>query len=323
MKKIIFPLLLTLVLLSSCKKDYQVERSIVIDAPNDLVWEQIKYFHNWQSWSPWYKKDSTMAWTFNGNDGELESSYSWTSENSGSGNMTNTGVVEGEELLYHVNFIKPFKSESDGYLGLKEVNGATEVIWGFTGTNKGIFALFFNMDKMVGPDFEEGLELLKTHCLKLNEDRSALVVEEINLDEQEYIAVRENIDVSGIQSFFASNFTAIMETGIEMQGGYPSGLYYTWDLENMQTDMAAAIPIAKGSEIPEGFIRIVVPAGRALLVNFYGDYTEIGPAHELLESYMFENNLEFVGPAIEEYVSDPMLEPNPSKWLTRVVYPIK
>ncbi|MCB9255698.1 MAG: GyrI-like domain-containing protein [Chitinophagales bacterium] len=323
MKKIIIPILLSLILLSSCKKDYQVERSILIDAPKDLVWEQIKYFHNWQSWSPWYAKDSTMIWTFEGNDGDLESSYSWTSEDSGSGSMLNTGVVEGEELLYQVQFFKPFKSQSDGYLKLKDVNGSTEVVWGFTGTNKGIFALFFNMDKMVGPDFEAGLELLKQHCLELEDTKVEMAVEVINLEEQDYIAIRENIDISGIQNFFARNFGAIMETGIEMQGGYPSGFYYTWDVENMQSDMAAAIPIAKASDVPEGFSRITIPGGKALLINYYGDYNEIGPAHELMESYMLENNLEYIGPAIEEYVSDPMEESNPSKWLTRVIYPVK
>lgn len=323
MKKLIFPLFATLFVLSSCKKDYQVERSIMIDSPKDLVWEQVKYFHNWQSWSPWYAKDSTMAWTFEGSDGDIESSYSWTSEDSGSGSMVNTGLIEGEEMLYHVNFIKPFKSESDGYIRLKDVNGSTEVVWGFKGTNKGIFGLFFNMDKMVGPDFEAGLELLQKRCLELNEAKIVMAVKEIDLVEQEYIAVRENMDISGIQSFFARNFNAIMASGIEMQDGYPSGFYYSWDVENMQSDMAAAIPIAKGSDIPEGFISIVIPAGRALVVDFYGDYNEIGPAHELMESYMLENNLEFVGPAIEEYVSDPILETNPSKWLTRVIYPIK
>lgn len=42
----------------------------------------------------------------------------------------------------------------------------TRVTWGFSGINKppaNIFMLFFNMDKTVGKDFEEGFNNLKNH----------------------------------------------------------------------------------------------------------------------------------------------------------------
>ena len=51
------------------------------------------------------------------------------------------------------------------FLKVKEVNNnSTEVVWGFSGINKvpmNIMMLFFNMDKSVGKDFNEGLESLK------------------------------------------------------------------------------------------------------------------------------------------------------------------
>lgn len=323
MKKLSFLLIVTLLFLSSCKKDYAVERTIIIAAPQDLVWQQVKYFNNWQSWSPWYAKDSTMTWTFTGTDGEVESAYAWTSENSGSGSMTNIGTTEGEELKYHTHFLKPWESESDGYIRLKTVENGTEVSWGFTGHMKGIAALFMNMDKMVGPDFEDGLKRLKSNIEALSKEQVALQVKEIDFKGQDYIAVREFIDISGIEPFFATNFSKIMETGIEMQGGFPSGLYYLWDVEAMQTDIAAAIPVAAGTAVPEGFTSIKIPAGKALMIEYYGPYSGSGKAHELLETYMVEHELEYLGPAIEEYVSDPMEDPDPSKWLTKVMYPVK
>ena len=139
----------------------------VIEASQEVVWQQVKYFNNWKNWSPWYAKDSTMTWSFEGTDGELESAYAWLSEQSGSGKMTNTGVTEGEELLYHTHFLEPFESESNGYIQLVSTENGTKVKWGFTGVNKGIASLFLNMDKMVGPDFEGGLLLLKAQGEKV------------------------------------------------------------------------------------------------------------------------------------------------------------
>ena len=323
MKKLIVLLIPVFFVLSSCKKEYAVERSIIIDAPQDVVWQHVKYFKNWSAWSPWYAKDSTMAWIFSGTDGELESAYAWTSEESGSGEMTNTGLTEGEELIYHTHFLEPWESESAGYVRLRTVDGGTEVKWGFSGEVKGIASLFLNMDKMIGPDFEAGLALLKTHAEKEAKKVPKFIVETIDFAAHQYLGIRAEIAIVAIETFFGTTFDKIMKSGVKMEGGSPTGLYYTWDMENMKADMAVAIPVAKGTIAPEGTKLIELPAGKALLINYYGPYEHIGTAHDLMETYLLSNNLAFTGPAIEEYVTDPKTESDPNKWLTKVIYPIK
>lgn len=323
MKKLIVLILPFFLLMMSCKEEYHVERSITIDAPKDVVWQQIKYFNNWKNWSPWYAADSTMEWTFDGVDGELESSYSWTGENSGSGTMTNTGITEGEELKYHVHFMEPWESETDGYLKLTETEDGTQVTWGFEGVLKGISSLFVNMDEMVGPDFEKGLGLLKEQAESQAIEAPSLSIQEIDYPGKTFVAIREEIDITGITSFYADNYGTIMASGVQMENGFPSGLYYTWDYENMQTDLAAAIPVADGTLAPEGMEIITIPASKALLIDYYGDYEGIGSGHEMLEAYMVQNEFEFKAPAIEEYVTDPMEEPDPNKWLTKIIYLVK
>jgi len=58
------------------------------------------------------------------------------------------------------------KTTSDAYLKVfDEGDEKTKVVWGFSGKNKfsmSIFMLFFNMDKSVEKDFEEGLVKLRT-----------------------------------------------------------------------------------------------------------------------------------------------------------------
>jgi effector-binding domain-containing protein len=323
MKKILFLIIPALLVFSSCKKDYAVERSIVIDAPTDVVWQQVKYFENWQHWSPWYAKDSTMEWMLSGTDGEIESGYSWTSENSGAGEMNMTSLIEGEEVKYHTHFLDPFESESDGYVQVAEIEGGTEVKWGFHGQLKGIAALFMNMDKMVGPDFEEGLELLKSHAENIPAEAPSMQVKEIDMTEKHYVAIREETDITEIQSFYANNYMKIMESGVTMEGGMPSGLYFTWDMENMRTDLAAAIPVVSGTKAPEGTTIITIPESKAVMVDYYGAYEGLAEVHGLIEGYLIANELEYVGPAIEEYITDPEAESDPRKWNTKVTYPIK
>ncbi|MFT5077259.1 MAG: hypothetical protein ACI85B_002327, partial [Flavobacteriaceae bacterium] len=83
----------------------------------------------------------------------------------GIGEQEIKAIVENKQIDTELRFIKPWKSVSDAFLKVKELNSnSTEVIWGFSGVNKvpmNIMMLFFNMDTSVGTDFNEGLESLK------------------------------------------------------------------------------------------------------------------------------------------------------------------
>ena len=110
-------------------KKYDVERTAVIDAPKVVVFEQVKYWRNWQKWSPWAERDSTMEVTIQGKDGTEGAVYRWqgASDITGKGEMINIGVKDMEEVTYHLHFIKPLESESDGYVRVSDVDDSTKV----------------------------------------------------------------------------------------------------------------------------------------------------------------------------------------------------
>ena len=155
-----------IVLAAIAPKTYDVSRSIVIDKPKEIVFPYLKMVKNQDHWSPWKKKDPNMQQTYKGTDGEVGFKASWVgNKDVGEGSQTITAIVENERIDNHLVFLKPWKSESDGYYTVADESpGQTKVVWGFRGQNKfptTIFMLFFNMDKAVGKDFEEGLENLK------------------------------------------------------------------------------------------------------------------------------------------------------------------
>ena len=148
-------------------KSYDVNRSVSINRPISQVFDYLKHLKKQTEWSPWEKKDPNMKKDFVGVDGQVGAISKWEgNKDVGTGEQEITRIVENEVIESNLRFFKPWKSESDAYLKVKEEGeGQTLVTWGFAGKNKfpvSIMMLFMNMDKAIGKDFEEGLSNLKS-----------------------------------------------------------------------------------------------------------------------------------------------------------------
>jgi hypothetical protein len=147
-------------------KNYNICRSIIIDKPVSGVFQYLKYLKNQDHWSPWKKKDLTMKQEFIGTDGEVGFIAKWSGNSDvGEGKQEITAIVENKRIDAELRFYKPWKSTSKAFTIVEDLGKMqTKVTWGFSGENKfpsNIFMLFFNMEKSVGKDFEEGLSNLK------------------------------------------------------------------------------------------------------------------------------------------------------------------
>lgn len=162
---------LVIILALIAPKSYQVSRSIELEHPPQQVWPHLKFLKKQQEWSPWARKDPDMELTFTGIDGKVGATSHWNGNKEvGEGEQEITRIVEGERIEQDLRFLKPYKSQSDCYMNLESLaEGRSKVTWGFSGNNKfpmSIMMLFMSMDKMVGKDFEAGLENLKTNLNK-------------------------------------------------------------------------------------------------------------------------------------------------------------
>lgn len=160
--------LLVFILGQIAPKNIEVSRSIIIQRPQPEVFDYLKYLKNQDHWAKWNRLDPEMDKSYVGTDGTLGFESHWNSNHKqvGQGSQTILGISENR-IDTQLNFIKPFKSEAQAFLIANEVNpDSTEVIWGFTSTAKppaNIMYLFFNIDKNVGADFEQGLLQLKSN----------------------------------------------------------------------------------------------------------------------------------------------------------------
>lgn len=144
---------------------YEVRRSAVIPAAPEEIFPLVNNFHEWTAWSPWEAVDPGMSRRFFGPDTGVGAGYEWSgNRKAGSGTMQIIESVPASRVGIRLEFTKPFKALNPTTFTFTPAPGGTEVSWVMTGENKGVaaklFSLFMNMDKLVGSDFERGLNSL-------------------------------------------------------------------------------------------------------------------------------------------------------------------
>lgn len=144
---------------------FTITRSTRINAPAERIDGLINDFHHWQQWSPWEGLDANLKRTYTGPDAGVGTRYAWSgNKEAGEGSMEITRSTP-EAVDVDLRFTKPWKAHNQVTLALTPAGDATDVTWTMHGENKGVAAVFaklFNMDKMLGKDFDKGLAQLKT-----------------------------------------------------------------------------------------------------------------------------------------------------------------
>jgi len=149
------------------KKDYVVEREIIINKPKAEVFEYIKFLKNQDNYSKWNMMDPDMKKTYQGTDGTVGFISAWESkkENVGAGEQEIVNMIDGERIDTKLRFKVPFESQNDAYMITEDMsNNQTKVKWGFKGAFPypfNLMGLFMDMEKAVGGDLEVGLQNLK------------------------------------------------------------------------------------------------------------------------------------------------------------------
>ncbi|MEP6727548.1 MAG: SRPBCC family protein [Bacteroidota bacterium] len=158
---------LVLVIALFLKKEYTIERDIVIDKPGQQVFNYIKFIKNQDAYSVWNQIDPAMQKTYTGTDGTVGFVYAWDSTNkkAGKGEQEIISIKEDERVDMALHFIRPFEGRSIAYMATTQAAGSqTKVKWGINGKMNypmNFMMLFMNMENMLGKDLADGLANLK------------------------------------------------------------------------------------------------------------------------------------------------------------------
>ncbi|MEN0087681.1 MAG: SRPBCC family protein [Pseudomonadota bacterium] len=137
-----------------------VERTATIDAPADQIFPLLASSRGFQSFNPYKAKDPNLNIAFSGPEQGVGASFAFDGKD-GKGTQTITAMQENRSVTMEID-LGPMGKPTTTFT-LAPEGDATKVTWS-TKSDFGmnpigrVFGLF--LDGMLGPDYEQGLDLL-------------------------------------------------------------------------------------------------------------------------------------------------------------------
>ncbi|MEO6330715.1 MAG: SRPBCC family protein [Ginsengibacter sp.] len=164
---LVIVVLIAIVLIAALfvKKEYSVEREIIINKPNEDVFNYVKHLKNQDKYNKWVMMDPNVRRNYSGTDGTVGFVSTWDSDNKnvGKGEQEIKKINEGERIDLDVRFEKPFKNTANVYMTTEAISAnQTKVKWGMQGKNSyplNLMNLF--VPGILGKDLQTSLTTLK------------------------------------------------------------------------------------------------------------------------------------------------------------------
>jgi hypothetical protein len=169
----LIPVLLTLALLfagllayaASQPRRFRIARSIEIAALPDAIFPWLNDLRAAQQWSPYERRDPAMKRAYGATTAGTGAHYEFDGNRDvGAGSIDIVASEAPRRVELSLRMLKPMKADNVVEYTLERLHAGTVVTWAMSGDSPfigRIVCLFFNMDRMVGRDFEAGLASLK------------------------------------------------------------------------------------------------------------------------------------------------------------------
>ncbi|MEE4243837.1 MAG: SRPBCC family protein [Kangiellaceae bacterium] len=142
---------------------YKVQRSIIIEASAEQVYQKISDFEQWRSWGVWFTRDPNMTIKVIVNAAQGGHKITWQSLSQGNGSMTLTEAVANQSLNYLLEF-PDMATSSNGRMTIENIDNKVKVTWsdsGDVGSDIVSRYIILFIDGLIGKDFEQGLLQLR------------------------------------------------------------------------------------------------------------------------------------------------------------------
>ena len=313
--------------------DYQVERSVEINVPTYIVYEQVTDLHQWENWAVWWKNDTLMITNYSGTERGLGAKMDWigSDEMKGALEITSCSLEGMETQLNFESFPVAY-----GFWQFDAIDGGTKVTWGMKG-EMSFFSRFMTLffDKMAGPDFEEGLIVLKEVCESLPARSSEIT--EVDWEKQNYIYIENTcsigdigdslgttyeelfgfVGVNGLQPLsepFAKWISFPVNPGDEDKVVFQASVMVDKDALDIMlakkhgiVDSWVADPYKHLLEKEYGILLDETIAGKTLQATHFGAYEMSAVTHNKIYEFADANEISLSDLPYEFYTNDPIL----------------
>ncbi|GIV32555.1 MAG: hypothetical protein KatS3mg031_0090 [Chitinophagales bacterium] len=296
------------------------EKSLVMKAPADIIFQQIDSLKNWRGWAFWLSADPQTGFILDTPQAGTGSHLIWK-------NKTGTGVISITES-------QPFKSitfevlfdsagTGTGYFKLEPIGENTRVTHGFIShwnfTQRVAGPLF---NQVTGKILEGNLSRLSR--LSYHQYAMALGIAFIDSEKKWAAVIRDTISrdelYPRLQMIFQNIRLRLQQADIPVQDT-PLAIFHKTDSVLNYADVEAGLFLTDSVSLPEG-LRLIKVGGKALKGVHTGSYRNMPSTYKRLFENLHISRVRISGPPREVYLLAPPAEPDSTRWVTEIYIPI-
>lgn len=316
-----------IIYLSTLDGQYNIDRSLIINAPVKETYDAIVDFKSWPEWSPWLLHEPQTSLIYSDNYQQENGYYSWDGKLVGAGKLTHLQLTPFEAIQQEIEFIRPFKSICSVSWTFKEVDGKTEVHWLMQGTMPFFFRFMTKMTiSMINKDYELGLHLLNGYLNKDNPHPEITFCGTKDLKEFQYTYIPFKGVLSEMVTAMETGFSELLhktdKAGIT--SGLPVTIYRKVDLDKHYFECEIAVPVNKLVD-SENLHFNNLSGGKYYKVESLGHYQFLELARYKAETHikMLKLKLDTSRSSFEVYENSPQPTENSNKIKTSLYFPVK
>ncbi|MDD3721205.1 MAG: SRPBCC family protein [Lutibacter sp.] len=310
------------------KSDYDFSRSKIINAPAEVIFDNVNDFKTWENWSPWLEKDPTMVTSFKDTASDVGATYNWKGKD-GSGSIKTISATPYKKIIQQINFGKGHIAEV--YWNFNEVDLGTEVIWGMRGKKSFLEKFYWlfkgGIEKNMIPVYDRGLELLEKHVFTAMEKHSFETIGAVDYGGGYYLYQTTSCKIEDIEKKMSEMFPVVIkfmaDNSIE-SSGKPFTLNHKWDEENNTAMFSACIPVKERVITTGDVLTGYLKPQKTFKTIFKGDYKFANDAWEAAYNGLVAQGFTEIEGAepFEVYSVGPRETANPAKWITEIYIPV-
>ncbi|MBN2893668.1 MAG: GyrI-like domain-containing protein [Bacteroidales bacterium] len=158
----------------------------------------------------------------------------------------------------------------------------------------------------------------------INDEKSTIDVNVEEVKAEQMISMRSKVEMAEIGNEMGRLYGQLMtyadEKAYEMVGA-PIAIYHDWTFT--ESDFECGLLVSGNLEPTDDIMVSETYAGKVVTAINYGAYCTVTKTWKAISAYVKENGFEENGLPWEEYITDPTMEPDTSKWETKLYQPVK
>ena len=302
-----------------------IEQSLEVRATPDKVFELINRPGNWIQWYSPLQDTSGVKILFVGTSAGKGAGMKWTSNRH----------AEPSTGMMHIRNAK----NNRNITAVVTINDKRSDVMNFRIRPAGSDASMLTITSRL--KFRQDSLL---HYLRLMFDRSDetdVIGYLVNIDEAA-IGITGGIEVQ-LQRIGSFSYISILdscaleEMSLRMQNLYnellvfgakqgkdmtarPIVIYHRLDEKKSVFEMG--IPVVEKILVSGRILFMTMPEREHAVADYYGSFDTLEDGHNAVQQWLIRYRRKLTGYPWEMYVTDPAVEPDPNKWLTRIYYPV-